>query len=289
MRNQEQEMDPQVALYFRNEFREARAAALKDAEGYQQILFVLERFGAYMFEGGCCEEHEHSEESKGLGVYKECLIALVKKYHPLEKHRKNKPKWTSLYRDSHTAFGSLYEMVMHGRNDALHQGAFARTLTLHLVEVALFLEDTLMAIWSSKIKDYMVRNPVCAYAWQPVSFVRQMMLANSFSYIPVYMEKKKAPEEKAWHIIADYHITEYLRSADSDGRGKLLAKSIEQAIGSGEMTIEEADTYHPDEIVQDVLERIKGKPVLVVKRNNCDEKRDNCDELLGIATAFDLM
>ena len=110
-------------------------------------------------------------------------------------------------------------MVMHGRNDALHQGAFARTLTLHLVEVALFLEDTLMAITDRNITDYMVRNPVYAYAWQPVSFVRQMMLANSFSYIPVYM-KKKDTEEKVWHIIAAYHITEYLRSADSDGREK---------------------------------------------------------------------
>lgn len=29
------------ALFFRNEFREARAAALKDAEGYQQILCRL--------------------------------------------------------------------------------------------------------------------------------------------------------------------------------------------------------------------------------------------------------
>ena len=278
MRNQEQEMDPQVALYFRNEFREARAAALKDAEGYQQILFVLERLGSYLFERGCCEKHEHSEESKGLDAYKECLIALVKKYHPLEKHRKNKPKWTSLYRDSHTAFGSLYEMVMHGRNDALHQGAFARTLTLHLVEVALFLEDTLMAITGRSIKDYMVRNPVCAYAWQPVSFVRQMMLANSFSYIPVYMNKKNT-EEKAWHIIADYHIAEYLQSADSDSRGKLLAKSIEKAIGS---TIAEASTCHPDDTVKDVLKRIKGEPILVVKS-------DNCRELLGIATAFDLM
>ena len=44
MHNQEREMDPQVALYFRNEFRDARDVALKDAEGYQQILFVLERF-----------------------------------------------------------------------------------------------------------------------------------------------------------------------------------------------------------------------------------------------------
>ena len=59
-------MDSEVALYFRDEFREARAAALEDAEGYQQILFVLERFGSYMFGGGCYEEHEHSEESRGL-------------------------------------------------------------------------------------------------------------------------------------------------------------------------------------------------------------------------------
>ena len=269
-------MDPQVALYFRNEFREARATALKDAEGYQQILFVLERLGAYLLGGGCYEKHEHSEESKGLDAYKECLIALVKKHHPLEKHRGK--RWTCVYRDSHTAFGSLYEMVMHGRNDALHQGAFARTLTLHLVEVALFLEDTLMAITGRSIKDYMVQNPVCAYAWQPVSFVRQMMLVNSFSYIPVYMNKK-ATEEKAWHIIADYHITEYLQSADSDGRGKLLAKSIEQAIGS---TIAEAITCRPDDTVKDVLKRIKGEPILVVKS-------DNCEELLGTATAFDLM
>ena len=43
-------MDRKVALHFRDEFREARAAALKDAEGYQQILFVLERLGAYLFE-----------------------------------------------------------------------------------------------------------------------------------------------------------------------------------------------------------------------------------------------
>lgn len=282
-------MDPQVALYFRNEFREARDGALKDAEGYQQILFALERLGAYMFEGGCCEERELQEEkccegnkdkeAKGLDAYKECLIALVKKHHPLEKHRKNKPKWTSLYRDSHTAFGSLYEMVMRGRNDALHQGAFARTLTLHLVEVALFLEDTLMAITDRNITDYMVRNPVYAYAWQPVSFVRQMMLANSFSYIPVYVKKKEAPEKKAWHIIADYHIAEYLQSADSDGRGKLLAQSIEKAIGS---TIVEATTCRPDDTVKAVLERIKGKPILVVNPNNCEE-------LLGIATAFDLM
>ena len=41
-------MDKKVALHFRDEFRKARDSALKDAEGYQQILFVLERMGSYL-------------------------------------------------------------------------------------------------------------------------------------------------------------------------------------------------------------------------------------------------
>ena len=53
---------------------------------------------------------------------------------------------------------------------------------------------------SEKIGDYMVPNPVCASDWQPVGFVRQMMLANSFSYIPV-CTGKKCLEKPA--IIAD--------------------------------------------------------------------------------------
>ena len=131
---------------------------------------------------------------------------------------------------------------------------------------------------SEQIKDYMVQNPVYAHAWQPVSFVRQMMLKNSFSYIPVYMNKKNT-EEKAWHLIADYHIATYLRSANGDSHRKLLTQSIKEAIGS---TIEEADIFFPNDPVEKVLERIKGEPILVVKS-------DACEELLGIATAFDLM
>lgn len=277
-------MDPH--LYFREKFREARYIALKDAEGYQRILFVLERLGAYMVEKGCHEEHEH-EKADSLGDYKNCITALVKKYHPLEKDRKRQP---STYRDCHTAFGSLYEMVMHGRNDALHQGAFGRILTLHLVQLALFLEDTLMTIMTGEIKNYMTRNPMCASEWQPVSFVRQMMLANSFTYIPVYLadipvslrERDAKREEAAWYIITDCDIAMYLQPFNSDCRAKRLAKSIKDVIKSGEMHIEKAATAPPDKPVRDVLTLTEGKkPILV--------KRDDCNELLGIATTFDLM
>lgn len=266
-------MDSEVALYFRDEFREARAAALKDAEGYQQILFVLERFGAHLY-----------GKVAGLGKYKGCITKLVNEYHPPEKDRE---EWSS-YRDCHTAFSSLYEMVRRGRNEALHQGAVARNLTAHSVRLSLLLEDVLMvASESEKIGDYMVPNPVCARDWQPVSFVRQMMLANSFSYIPVYTGKKCA-RETSWHIIADYHVAAYLRSADSDShRKKLLTQPIKDVVGSNKMAIEKAFTACPGEKVRTVLERYvlepcHGKPILVVKR-------DNHKELLGIATAYDLM
>lgn len=262
-------MDSKKALYFRDEFRGARAAALKDAEGYQQILFVLERFGSYML-GRVAD----------LGAYEKCIRTLVNKHHPF----KGKPS-----EDYHIAFDSLYHMVREGRNDAMHQGAVARNLTLRSLELSLMLEDALMSASSSKkIGDYMVRNPVRAYAWQPISFVRQMMLENSFSYIPVYMEKEDTKEE-AWHIIADYHIATYLQSAANRNCYKeRLAQPIKDAIGPGKMVREEAFTACCDETAGKVLKRIKEKsteekPILVVK------KRDNCDELLGIATAHDLM
>lgn len=41
-------MDSEVASFFRDQFRQARATALQDAEGFQEIIFVLERFGAHL-------------------------------------------------------------------------------------------------------------------------------------------------------------------------------------------------------------------------------------------------
>lgn len=180
------EIDPEAVLYFRNEFREARTAALKDAEGYQQILFVLERFGAYLLEleytGRFWLKIKRPKRRVDpvLAKFQRHVITLVERYHPSQ---------GKLPDDYHTAFDSLYDMVRRSRNDALHQGAVARNLTSHSVQLSLMLEDALMsASKSKKIGDYMVRNPVCASEWQPVSFVRQMMLENSFSYIPVCMK-----------------------------------------------------------------------------------------------------
>ena len=254
----------EVALYFRNEFRGARAAALKDAEGYQRVLFAVERLGAYL-----------TEKQLTLGGYKDHIVKLVACHHPLGKELPDSCK------DYHIEFSKLYQMVMTERNDALHQGAFARILTSHLVQLSTMLEDTLtMTIMADEIKNYMTRNPVCAHPWQPVSFIRQTMLENSFSYIPVYM--KSGEEEKSWRIVSDYAIAKYLRLATGTPcRKKLLSTSLECAVASSPWLIEKAVVVTPKEKVGKALDYTKRGPILV--------ERGGCAELLGIATPFDLM
>ena len=245
-------MDKKIALYFRDEFKEARDKALKDAEGFQQILFVLERMGSYLL-----------KEKKGsLGKYKCCITNLV---------RQNSPSYLDTSNDYHIKFDRLYEIVQKGRNDALHQGAVARMLTSHSVQLSVMLEDMLMAFAKSeKICEYMVKNPVCVFEWQPISFIRQIMLENSFSHLPFFWKK-----QKEWHVISDLDVAS-IRHKDK------LASNLECSLKSGNLT-REARVVSPDTPVCEVLECTddKGWPVLV--------KRDGCKELLGIVTPFDLM
>jgi hypothetical protein len=245
-------VDFETALYFRNQLREARAAALQDAEGFQEILFVLERLGVHL-----------TKRIEALNKYKNDIerLALAS---PLAK------EIPTQYRSWHRPFSELYELVRESRNDALHQGAFARHLTNDAVQLALVLEDALMNNWNLA-SDFMVREPVCAGLWQPLSFIRQQMLANSFTYLPVW----NSPH---WLLISDYHIAQYLRRGK---RKELLAITLKDAITEG-LDLERASTCFAWANVNEVLEKSNGKPVLVVEK-------EQSDRLLGILTPFDLL
>ena len=148
-------------------------------------------------------------------------------------------------------------MVSEGRNDALHQGAVARIMTSHSVQLSMMLEDTLMAVTNSqRIGDYMVRNPVCAYEWQPISFIRQIMLENSFSHIPFYRK-----EQKQWHVISDLDVATIRHKEELDGgdQSKRLMDTLKCRIDSGKITLREARTVSPDKSVCDVL-KCAGDP-----------------------------
>jgi len=244
-------LDLETTMYFRDQFREARATALRDAEGFQEILFVLERFVAYL-----------TRSIGTLGSYTNDIqeAALVS---PLADHIPTHClSW-------HVPFSQLYELVREARNDALHQGAFARHLTGNAIQLALVLEDALMR--NQNTAGDMVRDPVCASLWQPLSFIRQKMLANSFSYLPIW-------DSPHWLLISDYHISQYLRNGNRKTR---LAQTLEDARDEG-LILEEVSTSVADSPINEVLEKSKCKPVIVVDR-------ELVERLVGIVTPFDLL
>ena len=91
-----------------------------------------------------------------------------------------------------------------------------------------------------KVSDFMVRDAICAAHWQPISFVRQQMLANSFSYLPILWPADNNPR---WHVVSDVGVTRFLRSAVSKAdRNRRLAIIIGEAIRSGDLIISKART-----------------------------------------------
>jgi hypothetical protein len=222
---------------------------MKDGEEYDGILHAIERLG-------CAMTHKIGD----LGKYRPEILGLAQPILPLKQHC----EW-------YIPIDRLYDLVRNGRNDAFHQGAQARHLTTHAIELALMLEDVLMEKANvSTIGDYMVRGPVCASLWQPISFIRQQMLIESFSYLPLWKEEK-------WHLISDGAVAIYLLT----DRKSRLADTVEEAINKG-LTIESASIHYCDDLVTNVFQAAHTAPMLIC-RKEC------ISDLIGIVTAFDLL
>ena len=138
------------SLYFAGQLRSAREAALKDAEAFDGIVHAIERLGSYLL-----------EKEGDLGKYRE-------KLEPEARRSALAEALPCRYRSLLTPFSDLYEIVRSARNDALHQGAVARHLTRHAIDLALILEDALRTFDEKLASDFMVRNPICVELWQPI-------------------------------------------------------------------------------------------------------------------------
>jgi CBS domain-containing protein len=249
-------MNRQAELYCRDILRDARATAFRDSEAFAEVLFAVERLGSL-------QTGKHGT----LRDYKEALVALARR-SPLAE---DLPARRS---DLHTSFPRLYSLVQTARNDALHQGASARHLTDHCVELALVLEDALVSE-STTVADYMVKAPTCAFPWQPLSFVRQQMLVNSFSFLPI------RSADGNWRLLSDLMVARVLRAAGTgEERNRRLATTVEEAERLFALRLELARTVTPGVLVNEVLEGPDASPVLVISESG---------ELLGIVTSFDLL
>ena len=255
-------INPRAAKQFREQLRAAREYALKDAEAFDGIIHVIERLGSLV-----------------LG-----RVAALGEYHDKLKKLAGRSELSVHQRNFHTPFSPLYRMVARARNDAMHMGASARHLTTHAIELALILEDALIMNNDSTdinanaspscISDYMVREVMVAHLWEPVSFIRQKMLSNSFSFLPFQNKEGK------WLIISDLEIAKFLQGHLQEGRNKRLAKTLAEVMD--ENSFKPACCHMGNESIETILEKFNGKPVLVF----ADERKG---QIIGILTAFDLL
>ena len=256
------------ARTFADQFRSARQNALADAESFDQIIHVIERLGSYLTK----EELGDKGETGSLGKYRCKLNEFVKSHGVSVDVR-------SEFKNQLTPFDTLYDLVKDARNDALHQGAFARHLTKHAIELAIILEDVLSADLDPNVTDFMVRNPVCGEPWQPIAFLRQQMLANSYSYLPVLRS------DDQWGVISDAAIATFLGSKRKGAeRTKRLAMTVESASAQHENPISLMAAAFVDEgdTLDNAFDRLKVSPILLVRN-------PHGPGLLGILTAFDLL
>jgi len=242
-------------IAYRNYLRDARAKALSDAEGFQDVLFTIENLGNALF-----------GKAGNLGFYKDSLLNLAKK-SPLAFDMSTK------FRYLHTPFDVLYAIVRVARNDALHQGAYARHITAHTVELSIALEDALSNDFAT-VSDFMVKTIISAELWQPLAFLRQQMLTNSFSYLPLFNAGQ-------WNLISDHSLAVLLRRPGGN-RNAVLGMTLGEAIQNGAIIPDQVKLVAPDKEIQDALGLMNGYPVLV-HHSICR------DEIIGILTAFDLM
>jgi hypothetical protein len=234
-------VEPAQKSFFRDQLRSARAVALADAEGFHAVIRVVELIGQQL-----------GRNISGLGGYK-TILSVLASASPLATDLPS--QWPGY----HTEFGALYEEMRQARNDAVHQGAYARTLTDHAVELSIILEDALMTD-ASKVSQFMVRNVVDAKPWHPVSYVRQQMLTHAFSYLPIW-------HADAWKLIPEYSVAQLLRNAPSKAtRRRRLAALVSDTVAESSLELVDARTVCPEMPITEALQFVRERLILVVDR-----------------------
>lgn len=237
--------------------------AQRDSEQFDQMLFVFERLGTFL-----------NKRAGALSDYREHLMALASESYFGRALPADSRQW-------HSDVTTLYSMVQEGRNDALHHGARARHLTDHVIEFGLILEDALVNSCKPirKAIDVMVPSPVIAHDWQPLSFVRQTMLTDSFSFLPIFWDGD-------WQLVRDRDVAHFLQIVGPNGwgRDKKLGCTVREAVDAG-MPLCLAAKVAADTAIDELLSEDTDRPLLVVERGEPAIP----DRLIGIIAAFDLL
>jgi hypothetical protein len=243
-------------LHFRDELRRARQQVLLNAEDHISVVQVLESMGRLLAGYGA-----------GLGKFQSTLVDLASPSGLCDQLPR---RWQGY----HIPFERLLSSIREARNVAVHEGAVARRLAVHSIECALVLEDALQSDMVT-VADFMVRSPVTAERWHPLSFVRQAMLAGSYSFLPVN-------SMSGWRLISDASLVGALRSsAGRKERDRRLSLTLQEALDESLLELQEPICAHPTDPVAALAAMALAAPVLVLAPES--------QNLIGILAAFDLL
>jgi hypothetical protein len=246
-------LTPAEERFYRDKLRDARYAALADAEGFGQLCFALELLGSRL-----------CGAKLGLGAYEKCLKCLAS---------------NSLNFDR---FDALYRRVLDARNDAMHTGAYARNAAQAAVQLSLILEEGLMNKPMMTVADYMVTTPVYVEEWHTLGYARQLMLVNSFSFLPIF-------HGEGWKMISDIAMAKFFQRLTSDDRKKFEAQPIKTALGLDQEKRLDLIEVKPVTLGTEIgmLLKEKDHPGLWVVVNGDSEKQ--AKQLVGVLSPFELM
>ncbi|MDY0748746.1 hypothetical protein SNE35_29880 [Paucibacter sp. R3-3] len=247
-------------VYYRDQLRAGRYAALADAEGFQAICFAVEALGMRLY-----------GKKEALGGYKTSLAVLARDSLVLSE---------LAFRDSarFSDFGSLFGLVYSARNDAMHTGVYARHATAAAIELCIGLEEALMKeqqIARRSAKDFMVKSPIIVEPWQPIAYARQLMLTHSFSFIPVYIENQ-------WWLISEGAMARFLNVPRPE-KMRVFAVPITEARAAG-LTLIKAEVIDMNTSVDDLL-----SPANDERDPRLWLVEENPGRLCGVLSPFELM
>jgi hypothetical protein len=243
-------------IHFRDRVREARYTALADAEGFQQICFALEALGKRL-----------DPKADGLGKCRQPLEHLARRAGVLDA--------SGGVDGTAKSFSALFTALKEARNDMAHTGAYARHVAADGVALCLMLEEALMSKRLT-VGDFMVSTPVTVQLWQTLAYARQLILANSFTYLPIWDER-----DRSWALLSDLEVAKYL-GADSTGRANKNHR-IEEARAAG-LTLTRVHPVRTTDAVADLLKNPKPPGLWLVTAEGYPE-----GHLVGVLSPFELL
>jgi hypothetical protein len=244
----------QERIHFRNVLREARYGALADAEGFLQMCFAIEALGKRL-----------KPNARSLADCRGLLKGFVAEAGLLSDD--------TATTGAEKRFDALFEALREARNDIAHTGAYARHIAVEAVSLSLVLEDALMNMRMT-VEDFMVTTPVTIEPWQSVGYARQLMLMNSFSYLPMW-------DGNEWHLLTDIAVAKYLRPDWPASLKK--SKSVADAKEDG-LQLTKVSPVNAQEVVTALLGQSEMPGLWLVTQEGYPP-----GHLVGVLSPFELM